>query len=111
MGTKIWLPRVLKDKKGNLVYTYATKHGELRDVLHDDMTMQDMTNFMIGFISAQITKMKEHALAIKAKLSFDMGTPAGELDNEFYVHVKIEQPDDIKFKFLTEEDIEDDNGN
>ena len=108
---KVWLPRVLKDKYGNLIYTYATEYGELRDIIHDDMTMDDMTDFMIGFISAQIIKMKEHAHALKVKLSFDMDTPEGELDNEFYVHVKLEKPDDIKFRYFTKEDVEDEGKN
>ena len=108
---KIWLPRIIQEKKtGEIFYTYATQDtGFLIDVAEKDMTMDDMCDFMISFISAQITRMKEHAKLMKCKLTFDLDTPEDKIDNSLALYVALEEVNDVNFRQFTEEDIEDNN--
>lgn len=112
MSRRIWLPRILRNKKTQEeIFTYADEQGMLHDIVSIDMTMDYMTEFLISYLSAKVLKLKEHAKLLKRTLKFEiegMSEEAEISDEEFIsIYVKMKEPEGLNFKQFTKDDLED----
>lgn len=103
---RIWLPRVITDNNGKMIYTYTTEDGTLKDVYGDEMTLDWMCEFMASFVATQIIKMKESARLIKHTMKFDLKLPQ-HIEDSLMLNITLEKPDSVDMRRYTKDDLDD----